>query len=218
MSIARPMFVVIVTFGFAWASAYGDTALISTATMKGGVPVKSWKALRDDRVVKQDLDYSCGAASLATILREFYGVNVTEKVVLERMEKDGAASFADLAQVANEYGFRAQGVALSFEKLHTLKIPAIAYLKYRGDDHFSVIRGFGVDGRVWLGDPSLGNRQFSAAQFKAMWETRADTRLRGKILLIVPRDTQSVAVDRRFFHPPERREALAVELLGLRTP
>jgi hypothetical protein len=43
-------------------------------------------------------------------------------------------------------------------------IPIIAYLKYKGDDHFSVIRGFGPDGMVWLGDPSWGNRKFSAVR------------------------------------------------------
>ena len=37
------------------------------------IPIKSWKTLRDTRIVKQDLDYSCGAASLVTLLNEFYG-------------------------------------------------------------------------------------------------------------------------------------------------
>ena len=218
MDVGRVATIAILASGFAWGPACSGAALVATATMKGSVPVKSWKALRDDRVIKQDLDYSCGAASLATILHEFYGVEVTEKAILDRMEKDGAASFADLAQVADEYGFRAQGVALSFNKLRTLKIPAIAYLKYRGDDHFSVIRGIGIDGRVWLGDPSLGNRQFSAAQFRKMWETRNDARLRGKILIVAPRNTTTAELDRRFFHAPPRRDSLAVELLGVRSP
>ncbi len=208
---------VVLAFSLVWSISYAGTALVATASIKGSIQVKSWKSMRDDRVVKQNLDYSCGAASLATILHEFYGVNATEKAILDRMEKDGAASFADLAKVANEYGFRTQGVALSFEKLRTLKIPAIAYLKYRGDDHFSVIRGIGVDGRVWLGDPSLGNRQFSAVQFKTMWQTRDEARLKGKILLIVPRDTLSANLDRRFFHSPGKQESLAIELLGFRS-
>jgi len=47
-------------------------------SLAGSVKVKSWKALRDERVVKQDLDYSCGAASLATVLNEYYGQPITD--------------------------------------------------------------------------------------------------------------------------------------------
>ncbi len=188
-------------------------ALLTTSTLNGHVPIRSWKAIRDNRVVKQDLDYSCGAASLATVLREFYGVEVTEQAIIDRMEKDGAASFADLAEVAKTYGFDARGVALSFDKLRTLKIPAIAYLHHRGDDHFSVIRGIGQDGRVWLGDPSWGNRQFSRHRFLQMWETRDDPVLKGKILLVVPKEMTGTKPDSSFFHPPPRREALAVQML-----
>lgn len=72
-------------------------ALIATPTLQGRVAVKSWKDLRDTRVVKQDLDYSCGAASLATILNGFYGRSVTEAELLKAMDNgDAMASFADM--------------------------------------------------------------------------------------------------------------------------
>lgn len=190
-------------------------ALLSTATLKGAVAVKTWKQLRDQRVVKQDLDYSCGAASLATVLNEYYGMAVTEAQLLSFMEQDGAASFRDLAAVARAYGLRAWGVAVSFDQLRRLKLPAIAYLRYRGDDHFSVIRGVTVDGGVSLADPSWGNRHFTARQFLNMWETRPDDRLSGKVLLLLP-DTRRVArVDGSFFTPIDR-DAVARELFMLR--
>ena len=131
-----------------------EQALINTPVVSGSVPIKTWKTLRDERVVKQDLDYSCGAASLATIMQEFYGLKISEEDILMRMEDDGAASFQGLSDVAWEYEYSAKGLALDFDQLKTLKIPVIAYLKHKGDDHFSVIRGFGPDGMVWLGDPS----------------------------------------------------------------
>ena len=31
------------------------------------IKVKSWKQIRDHNIVKQDLDFSCGAASIATL-------------------------------------------------------------------------------------------------------------------------------------------------------
>ena len=52
-----------------WAAcANAEGAIVITPTLAGTVAVESWKTLRDRRVVKQDLDYSCGAASLATLL------------------------------------------------------------------------------------------------------------------------------------------------------
>ncbi len=37
------------------------------------IPIKIWKTLRDVKVIKHNLNYSCGAVSLATILNAFYG-------------------------------------------------------------------------------------------------------------------------------------------------
>lgn len=37
----------------------------------GKVKIQSWKARRDFNIVKQDLDFSCGAASVATAFEQF---------------------------------------------------------------------------------------------------------------------------------------------------
>jgi len=153
------------------------------------VPVRSWKTLRDARVVKQNLDYSCGAASLATLLNEFYGQSVTEQELLKAMENDKLrASFEDMQKALPQFGFWAQGYAASFEQLTKLKAPVVVYLKHRKDDHFSVLRGINQN-TVWLADPSLGNRTYSKEQFLEMWNTRDDkenTDLSGKFLAVFP--------------------------------
>ena len=46
------------------------------------VPLRSLKDLRDENLVKQRFDYSCGAAALATILRYGFGDEVTERDIL----------------------------------------------------------------------------------------------------------------------------------------
>jgi len=186
-----------------------------TATLQGQIPIKTWKDLRDDQIVKQDLDYSCGAASVATIMNGFYGLDVTEAELLDRMEADGAASFQDLAEVVQPYGLKGMGIALNFEQLHQLKVPAIAYLKYRGDDHFSVIRSVNPDGSVSLGDPSWGNRRFTQQQFLGMWETRGDENLKGKVLLLLPDGIDVTTMDRSFFGLTEIN-TISEEMLILR--
>ncbi len=57
--------------GHAGAGPAGN-AYFPTATLKGQISVRTWKDFRDERIVKQDLDYSCGAASVATIMKGFY--------------------------------------------------------------------------------------------------------------------------------------------------
>lgn len=119
-----------------------SSAMVNTHSGVLQVPVKNWKTLRDAQVVKQDLDYSCGAASLATLLNYFYGQDLTEEALLKAMDKgDGRASFEDMAKALPKFGFRAQGFAASWEHLTRLKMPVIVYVKHRKNDHFSVLRG-----------------------------------------------------------------------------
>jgi uncharacterized protein len=179
-----------------------NAAQVITPTINGEITVKSWKALRDAHVVKQDMDFSCGAASLATILNEFYGSPLTEQQILKDMNKqDMVANFEDMAKVVKLYNFKSGGLALSYDQLAKLTVPVIVYLQYRGSDHFSVLRGIS-DTHVQLADPSWGNRIFSRPQFLAMWETRDDENLKGKILLLMPQSPEIAAQHQDFFAPP----------------
>lgn len=188
-----------------------DVAYVSSHNLRGSIPINSWKTLRDAEIVKQDLDYSCGAASLATILNEFYGQSVTEEEILKIMAKeDMRASFEDMANALKDLGFRGVGYAASFEQLTKLKIPVIVYTKHRKDDHFSVLRGINRD-TVWLADPSLGNRTYSKYQFLEMWETRESSDLKGKILAIIPLNQEVQTMNDFFTNQPRRQTAQAVQ-------
>ncbi|OAN71792.1 hypothetical protein A8B83_11205 [Rhodobacteraceae bacterium EhC02] len=185
------------------AAAPAKADMFPGEQLNGQPVVNTWKALRDFRIVKQQLDYSCGAASMATILNEFYGMSVTEEDVLTRMGATDRSSFQQLADVAPSYGVRAGGLILSFDDLRQLKIPAIAYVQYRGEDHFTVIRGMRRDGLVHVADPSWGNRQLTAHQFRRMWEAPdTDGTPRGRILLLIPQDMSLAQIDTTFFREP----------------
>lgn len=154
--------------------------------------IQSWKELRDDSIVKQDLDYSCGAASVATLLNNFFYQNTTEEQILNIIDKgDLKASFLDMQKALTTLGFQSQGLAVSYDTLRTLKIPVIVYIKHRKTDHFSVLRGIN-ENFVWLADPSLGNRILTKHQFIEMWHTRDDKILSGKILAVIPQHNQKV--------------------------
>lgn len=201
-----------------WTHAEG--VLFSTHSLTGHILVKSWKTLRDKNIVKQDLDYSCSAASLATLLNEFYGQSVTEEALLKAMDKgDLRASFEDMQRALPQFGFKAKGFAATYEQLTKLKVPVVVYLKHRKDDHFSVLRGIDKN-TVWLADPSLGNRTYSREQFLEMWETRKDDQanaeLKGKFLAVLPAKADIAALDNFFTKTPKRQTAQAVEQLAIR--
>ena len=194
-----------------------STAMVNTHSGVLQVPVKNWKTLRDAQVVKQDLDYSCGAASLATLLNYFYGQDLTEEALLKAMDKgDGRASFDDMAKALPKFGFKAQGFAASWDQLRRLKMPVIVYVKHRKNDHFSVLRGIHQD-TVWLADPSLGNRTYSRQQFLAMWQTRQDSEnadLAGKFLAVLPMQAEARQAGIFFTKTPERQTGMALQMLA----
>lgn len=146
---------------------------------------QSWIERRDEGVVKQRLDYSCGIAALATLLRLQSIANPSEAQLIERFAAqldtaDNAAiqrrlqsgySLADLAALAAAYGAKPIALRLNAAQLRGLKIPVIARLQVDTGAHFTVLappdsRSVSV---VSLADPSWGNRRMLRHQFLDLW-------------------------------------------------
>ena len=143
------------------------------------VPLRSMKDLRDQDLVKQRLDYSCGAAALATVLRYGFGDKVTEREILvelfDLLSEDEAGlrrkegfSLLDLQRVAQARGYKAQGFRLAPQYLPKLGGPVIVFIEPRGYKHFAVLRGVRGD-RVYLADPARGNVRMPAYSFLDTW-------------------------------------------------
>lgn len=136
------------------------------------------KELRDQYIVKQQLDYSCGAAALATLMAYYFGEKTSEREMLDllgarlkKLTKQEAVrkkrvgfSLLDLKQVAQQKGYKAAGFRLTLEQLKQLTAPVIIYVLPLGYHHFAVLRGIAGD-RVFLADPSRGNLSMSIARF-----------------------------------------------------
>lgn len=150
----------------------------------------TWQEIKKHNVIKQDIDYSCGSASLATILTYFYNQPTSEAQIVQDLALDKQmASFQDLANVSQKYGFIGRGIATNYDSLKKIKIPAIVYLNHNRTDHFSVLRAID-DTHVYLADPSWGNRTLTRKQFEKIWNTRNDAQYQGKVLLILPTDNK----------------------------
>jgi len=80
------LFSLALSAGFAAPAAAGEIALDS-AGYTFNAPVTTLKELRFRRVVKQEYDFSCGSAAIATLLTYHYNRPTPEDIVLQAMYK-----------------------------------------------------------------------------------------------------------------------------------
>ncbi len=139
--------------------------------------VETFKERRLRQVVHQSEDFSCGAATVATILRYYYGQPVTERQAILGMFKVGdraeirqrGFSLLDMKKFTEGMHFKATGYKIKeVDKLKELKIPVIALIDTQRYKHFVVIRKIDND-YVYLSDPAWGNRRMKLNDFEKVW-------------------------------------------------
>jgi len=159
--------------------AAAQSSVLITPDVRLETRVKTFNYLKTERVILQSLDYSCGAAALATLLTYEIGFPVTEADVIAGMvatldgsaqsnrEKEGF-SLLDMKNYLGRGGLRAQGFRVGPQALEQIRGAVIVFIKPRGYDHFAVFRGL-RRGRVYLADPTRGNVRMSRDAFLRIW-------------------------------------------------
>lgn len=159
--------------------APGGAADMTAGGASYRVPVASMKALRFQTTLRQQYDFSCGSAALATLLTHHYGHPVSEAAVFEgmyalgdraRIRREGF-SLLDMQRFLAGLGLRADGFELPLPTLFKARLPAIVLVSTNGYQHFVVIKGDG-GGRVLLGDPASGTRALALPEFESIWTCR----------------------------------------------
>lgn len=138
--------------------------------------VSSLKALRFEATLRQQYDFSCGSAALATLLTHHYQFPVDEQTLFKAMFLRGdqqkirreGFSLLDMQRYLATHGFKADGFVLPLQKLLDAKLPAIVLIDEKGYHHFVVIKGES-DGRILLGDPASGTRALARSRFEQIW-------------------------------------------------
>lgn len=146
--------------------------------------VWSYKELQQRNIVMQQLDYSCGAAALATIGRYYWGDKVDEMTFLRLLSQlklteaemrdriQNGLTLTDLRDISNKAGYEASMGKVPFGELTKAKVPVVVGITVRGHDHFAVFRG--SDGvYAYLADPIRGNVRTPVAEFLAQWQRNA---------------------------------------------
>ncbi|MEW6102186.1 MAG: C39 family peptidase [Candidatus Omnitrophota bacterium] len=140
--------------------------------------VKSLQDIKTQNIITQSWDYSCGPASIATILTHHFDDKITEQQVisylllttdLEKVKARRGFSLLDLKNFALAKGYNAAGYKMDLSSLVEMNVPVLIPIKIKDYNHFVIFRGLRRD-RVFLADPVLGHMTMRVEKFLSIWK------------------------------------------------
>ena len=186
---------IVLVVGLVGTEAYGAGVSLLLDSGPGGAVlgsrvnkrIKSLLEIRQDRVILQNLDYSCGAAALATVLRHGFGSDVTErelislifvfgqtpKAGIKKYFKRQGFTLLDLKRAARAKGYPSIGYkGMELQDLTDIlsvdRLPILVPIRPLGYNHFVVLKGI-YGSRVYMADPAFGNKSMKIHQFLDVW-------------------------------------------------
>lgn len=160
------------------AQLEGKPQFVASATPVGdfSVQIASMQDRRFDGVIRQQYDFSCGSAALATLLRYHYNFNVREETAFRGMWATGdrdqirkvGFSLLEMKRWLASRGLKADGYRVALDEIAKAGVPGIALIVVNGYRHFVVIKGVS-ETEVLLGDPSLGLTVMPRETFQSGW-------------------------------------------------
>ncbi|WP_299018031.1 C39 family peptidase [uncultured Photobacterium sp.] len=182
------------------------------------VDVKSYQEKLFGDVFRQQYDFSCGSAAVASLMTYHYGLDTSEDAVFkymfdngnrEKIEKEGF-SMLDMKNYLTSLGFDANGYNIPLEKFKKIRIPGITIVNFDGYMHFVVIKGINNE-KVIIGDPSRGTVIMPIKEFKQYYK--------GAVLLVKShtkkgRESFITADNYNIYTPSPMSEAVARDSLA----
>jgi hypothetical protein len=186
-----------------------------------GKPILSMKEIRNEGVVRQRWDISCGAAALSTLLTYDFKDNTPETdIVVWMLHRTSPArvrarrgfSLLDMKRFAQARGYTAEGFSdMSMAELAAETSAVIVPIRLKGFDHFVVVKGVAA-GRVFLADPGFGNTTMPVDRFQKLWKN-------GIVFIVHPPDVRmQVAKEINSSAKLLPDEGLIVRSIGVVTP
>jgi len=164
---------------FLFAGSQLQAGPVAIPGMPGGdimFNVTSKQEAKFRKTMRQQYDFSCGSAALATLLSSGYEDSVSEGAVFQRMYEVGdkakirkeGFSLLDMKKYLETIGYEADGYRTTLDRLVAVGVPAITILNMKGYHHFVVIKG--VTGKeILVSDPMAGSIVIPRSEFDTMW-------------------------------------------------
>ncbi|EAI8173796.1 peptidase C39 [Campylobacter upsaliensis] len=143
--------------------------------LKAEFVVKSYQEIKNEKVIRQNYEESCGAASLATLINILDDSNLTESDLLKAMSGQqlytDMVSFVDLNDAVKKLGFQSKSYKIDRKILESIiSVPILVKIE---DDprfpHFVVIINH-KGNYLQIFDPSYGEYISSKREFYSVWD------------------------------------------------
>ncbi len=162
--------------GLSATTSQAGSVQLQGASGRFSVPVKSLQEMRWDGVVRQQYDFSCGSAALATLLTYHYDRPIAEDTVFKAMFTIGnqqriqqhGFSLLDMKTYLDSLGFQSDGFRFTLEQFTRIGVPGITLINSQGYKHFVVVKGIDADS-VLIGDPAAGTTVVPRERFEKLW-------------------------------------------------
>lgn len=139
--------------------------------------LSSFQERRFSAVIRQQYDYSCGSAALASLLTYHYDHPISEAELFDRMlaladpekvQREGF-SMLDMKRYLASEGYQADGFRMGLDGLREqVAVPVIVLLTHDGFRHFVIVKGIS-DREVLIGDPAKGMVIYERQTFLDNW-------------------------------------------------
>ncbi|EAM9431424.1 hypothetical protein G3G77_004876 [Salmonella enterica] len=155
--------------------------LITNISYAYNTNIKDWNRItKNNDIIKQTTDFSCGPASLSLILKKEKNIDVKEmdiiSDILYRSEKgteiekiDNGFSLLDLKKSAERIGVKMKGVRYNDIEKEKIKTPSIILLEGKNYSHFVVLDYIDTKYATIL-DPEKGIYHFPLYKLKSIWK------------------------------------------------
>ncbi len=165
-----------ISFFLSQRVSYASDVYLSDSLSTVTIPVTSTHERTFFQTVKQQFDFSCGSAAVATLLSYHYRQPVSEKEVFFDMYQRGnkakirkeGFSLLDVKIYLESRGLKADGFKLPLDKIQQIGVPSIVLINDEGYNHFIVLKGISST-EVLAGDPAKGIRTIPRTDFERMW-------------------------------------------------
>lgn len=137
-------------------------------------------------IIQQSTDYSCGAASLATLIN-ILGGTTTEKEIMEltNTTSENGTTMKNLKIAAGFKGYQAIGLRVPASDLLQMKPPFLIRTEaLEGIDHFQIIKNINKT-TVFVADTSEGNLELNYDDFTKEYKGQA-------LFILLPGETLSL--------------------------
>ena len=160
----------------------GIAAALTGVSLGSGSASSQPVRVFEQEIVRQQGDFDCGPAALATMMAAHSDAHLDLKGLMARLSVSAAEtarireegfSLEQLARLAQDAGANPQVVRVSAMSLATLRLPVLVYLQLPTGPHFSLLTGL-AGHHVALADPSQGRLIWTREDFLIAWAPRGE--------------------------------------------